>query len=131
MTIKLFLDDERPAPAGFFQYTSGEDLITYMINYPLGFAGTVDVLSIDHDLGDGMSGYVTIKKIVNDYPSIIDNIDEICIHSNNTVGRENIKQYLINAQENNVISSSLKIYPNYLQYNDGCLYDTVTGEKLY
>lgn len=102
-----------------------------MINYPLGFAGTVDVLSIDHDLGDGMSGYDTIKKIVNDYPSILDNIDEICIHSNNTVGRENIKQYLINAQENNVISSSLKIYPNYLQYNDGCLYDTVTGEKLY
>jgi hypothetical protein len=55
--------------------------------------GGIDVLSLDHDLGEGPTGYDVIRWIeeqvfINDFKAP----DEMVVHSANPVGAKNIKQ---------------------------------------
>lgn len=127
MTIKLFLDDERVAPKGFTNITTGEDLIKFLTTN----TEVINVLTFDHDLGSGLTGYDTIKKLVTEYPKVFDNIQNIYFHSNNTVGRDNMWMYLVNAQDNGAINEDTVIHADYLQYNQGFLKSNRTGEKIF
>lgn len=84
MKINIFLDDLRKPYNGFTLAKNYEECIELLNNYK------VDIISLDHDLGEGKSGYDIAKYMVenNIYPK------EIYIHSANPVGVQNIFQLL-------------------------------------
>ncbi|MGF6871686.1 hypothetical protein OKW35_001144 [Paraburkholderia sp. MM5477-R1] len=58
-TMKIFLDDEREAPAGWIQARWPDEVIALLKT------GEVDTVSLDHDLGDDRrgTGYDVIRWI--------------------------------------------------------------------
>lgn len=83
--MKVFLDDIRPCPRGFVWVKSVEECLVLLRQ------GKVDILSLDHDLGEGKpTGYDLVKIMVEEnlYPK------EIYIHTANPVGRENMYKTL-------------------------------------
>lgn len=48
--MKIYLDDERPTPAGWIRAYWPEEVIEYLKT------GGVDEISLDHDLGDDVRG---------------------------------------------------------------------------
>lgn len=84
--IKLWVDDERPAPEGWETTISYVGAIWYLVR------GTVVEISLDHDLGEQKTGYdivCFIEKLVHKgyIPLPI-----IHCHSANPVGRARIEQ---------------------------------------
>lgn len=85
--MKVFLDDQRDTPPGWFR--------TYDVNTTIALlkAENVTDLSLDHDLGDGeLEGIAVLNWIESEvfhnpyyYPP------SITIHSDNPVGRQNMK----------------------------------------
>jgi hypothetical protein len=49
--MKLWLDDQRPAPPGFERAKTTREAIRLIV------AQDVDVIAFDHDLGAGLTGY--------------------------------------------------------------------------
>lgn len=49
--MNLWLDDVRPAPDGFTHVKTVDEAMPYLIS------GEVEKASLDHDLGDGATGY--------------------------------------------------------------------------
>ena len=91
-TGKLFLDDVRPAPDDSWTIVrSYDDFVAYISRY-----GVPDLISFDHDLGAGKSGYDCAKWLMeNGYC-----LKMWRVHSMNPVGRDNIKFLLArNGQE--------------------------------
>lgn len=86
-TLRIWLDDERPAPQGFVHVHTINELHDVLMRTE----GPITVMSFDHDLGDASDGYDIIKWLAAEhldrYPL------EIRVHSGNTVGRENIVAY--------------------------------------
>jgi hypothetical protein len=82
--MKLWVDDERPAPSGWTHAHNYREATGYL------YTGKVDTISLDHDLGEDKSGYDIAKFLVEQriWPRII------YIHTMNPVGRDNIKQLL-------------------------------------
>lgn len=81
--MKLWLDDVRPAPEGWYWAKNVETAKAMLIR------GEVTHLSLDHDLGeDCLSGYDLCKWMAenNLWPS-----EQITIHSMNPVGRDNMR----------------------------------------
>jgi CheY-like chemotaxis protein len=82
--IKLWLDDERPAPKGWLRVYTGEEAINILSK------GNVTEISLDHDLGLGrMTGYdvakwIEAKAIIGQLPKI----ERISVHSANPVGKQ-------------------------------------------
>jgi len=81
--IKLYVDDERPAPNGWVNVKSAEMAIKLLRE------GLVEELSLDHDLGRKKTGYDIIlwmeKELMTgafELPSVIK------IHTANPVGRQ-------------------------------------------
>lgn len=87
--INLYLDDLRPCPDGFIlAKTSLECKMLAMFNF-------VNILSLDHDLGEEETGYDFCKWLVEKgitcediYPKVI------YLHTANGVGRDNMYQLL-------------------------------------
>lgn len=92
---KLFLDDERnPKSSDWVIICSCCEAIQYIINN-----GIPDIMSLDHDLGQDLTGYDFVKKLcimTMDGDCSLNNCREIIIHSHNTIGAENMNNYLIN-----------------------------------
>lgn len=83
--VNLYLDDCRPAPEGFILAKSVDECIKIMSVH------NVDILSLDHDLGEGRpTGYNLVKWMITNavYP------ERIVLHTSNPVGRENMRQLL-------------------------------------
>jgi len=82
--ISLFVDDERTANHNFIRAYDYDDAIQTMEEYD------VQIISLDHDLGLGKTGYDITKWMVeNDYwPKVI------IIHTANPVGSQNMIQLL-------------------------------------
>ena len=114
----IFLDDGRKAPKGFITFRTGEELISFLKTNKK----SISLISFDHDLGNGFSGYDTIKYLVNKYPYVFDNIKKFIVHSNNFIGRQNILDYLLKAQDFKVINDKMIIDSSFYQYNNGKLY---------
>lgn len=82
--MKIFLDDIRLCPRGFTLAINYDECIKLLSN------NHVEVISLDHDLGEQYTGYDVVKFMVENeiYPSII------YLHSSNPVGVKNMYELL-------------------------------------
>ena len=104
--INLYLDDLRDCPEGFVIARTVEAAIYYLENYQ------INILSLDHDLGVDEQG--------NLHPTGYDLVKYICekglraekiyIHTDNSVGRENMYNTLLGAQRRGFIDDDIEIY---------------------
>lgn len=91
--MKLWVDDIRPKPDDTWV------LATCFLEATLWlYAGGVEVISLDHDLGEGMSGYDVARWMVgilpDGPPSMPHWPKDIYVHSRNPVGWQNIVDLL-------------------------------------
>jgi hypothetical protein len=90
--MKIWLDDLRDPPdTGWIvarNYEAFEQILRTI--YLLTFAGgQIDLISFDHDLGEGKDGYDCIKLCASvDYCEMYP--QDIEVHSMNPIGRDNI-----------------------------------------
>ena len=104
MSLKLWLDDIRDAPAGWIRCYWPDEVIEFIKE------GDVTEVSLDHDLGDGPAGYFEfertgmlvlnwLEKEQNENPDFV--IPEIYIHSQNPVAAKRMKEVaqLLKARE--------------------------------
>lgn len=88
--VKVWVDDERMVPPGYdVSCPTAEIAIRFIDKH----WGQIDVLSLDHDLGEESygSGYDIIKWIEEKvYVSSWEPTMEIKIHTDNPVGRKNM-----------------------------------------
>ena len=106
MGIKLYVDDLRDCPEGYELARDMEEAIEMFDRYD------VDVLSLDHDLGEDAEG--------NLLPTGYDFVKYFCenglyagkiyIHTDNGVGRANMYETLMAAQRRGFISEDIEIY---------------------
>lgn len=106
--INLYLDDLRKCPKGYVLARTAEEALNIIRE------GNVSILTLDHDLGevDGkerMNGYDLVKVFCEEGLYV----DEIYLHTDNVVGRENMYQSLLAAQRRGFIDKKIKIrhYP--------------------
>jgi len=86
--MKLFVDDVRKSPD-----SSWEIARTYKEAIDALKSGMVEVLSLDHDLGEDLTGYDIINWLERKvYHEEIEAPKEILVHSANPVGVNNIKR---------------------------------------
>lgn len=104
--INLYVDDLRDCPNGFQIARTVEEAKYYLENFE------VAILSLDHDLGIDeqgkllSTGYDLVKYICEEGLSV----EKIYIHTDNSVGRDNMYQTLLGAQRRGFIDSGIKIY---------------------
>jgi hypothetical protein len=95
MTYKLFLDDERfpPGDASSWCITRDYGSTIAMIEA----FGCPELISFDHDLGEGPSGYDVARWLIEtdlNYPGFLPHNFQFTIHSQNPIGAANIKGLL-------------------------------------
>lgn len=105
-TINLYVDDLRKCPEGFIIARTYNEAVSYLEMY------SIDILSLDHDLGEDIegellpSGYELVKYICeHGYHA-----NRIYIHTDNPVGRDNMYHTLLGAQRRGFIKNDIKIY---------------------
>jgi hypothetical protein len=102
--INIFLDDIRSCPKGFVLARTRFECQRLLET------NKVNILSLDHDLGEGHlgTGYDVAMFIVEQQEAYNRNIwpKEIYLHTDNPVGRENMYQLL-----NRYRPSDVKVYP--------------------
>jgi len=104
--INLYVDDLRDCPDGFVIARTVEQAIYYLENFQ------IEILSLDHDLGMDEqrelmpTGYDLVKYICEKGLRA----ERIYLHTDNSVGRENMYQTLLGAQRRGFIDSGIKIY---------------------
>ncbi|MCP8971029.1 cyclic-phosphate processing receiver domain-containing protein [Ectobacillus ponti] len=104
--INLYVDDLRDCPEGFTIARTVEEAIHYLENY------RVHILSLDHDLGEDEAhnllptGYDLVKYICERGLRA----DQIYLHTDNGVGRENMFETLKGAQRRGFIEDDIEIY---------------------
>lgn len=103
--INLYVDDIRKCPDGFVVARNYDEAIELLNN------NTINILSLDHDLGideQGVekNGYDIVKYICEHGISP----KKIYIHTDNVVGRYNMYHTLIGARSRGFIESGTEIY---------------------
>ncbi len=91
--LNVWLDDERPMPAGYDTHVkTAEDAIAMLET------GNVFRISLDHDLGQEKTGYTVAKWIEEN--ALNGKLKEVLlrVHTQNPVGRQNMVAALQNAQ---------------------------------
>ncbi|WCM41597.1 hypothetical protein MG290_11655 [Flavobacterium sp. CBA20B-1] len=88
---KLYLDDLRPIPEGFIGVRSYTEFVDYITQN-----GLPDFISFDHDLGLEESGFDCAKWLVNYCLDNRKKMPDFIVHSQNPVGKQNIKSLLNN-----------------------------------
>lgn len=89
--LKIWVDDVRPAPAGYIWFKSVNETIRYISNMSDGYA--IELIDLDHDAGD-------FAKDGGDYIRILDYLETIGysgaihIHSMNPVGVQNMRNII-------------------------------------
>jgi hypothetical protein len=90
MSVKVWVDDVRPAPEGYIAFTAVKDTIAFLDQMET-MGEQIEVLDLDHDAGDFVScGGDYIKILTWMEEQGIDDIP-VRIHSMNPVGVENMK----------------------------------------
>ncbi|MBC1498569.1 hypothetical protein HB880_11860 [Listeria welshimeri] len=92
--MNIFIDDLREAPEKYDQaFTTAENFLEW---YALNEHPEIDLISLDHDLGDyNMNGYDLIKFLV-DFNVSFHNIQ---FHTDNTEGFKNMYYYVKDAAD--------------------------------
>lgn len=86
--FKIWLDDERYPPSGWWWRTSWDKLLKLLIDKQR----RPDVISFDHDLGlNEPSGHDILKCLAMTFPEYYP--ARVEVHSANPVGAENIRAY--------------------------------------
>jgi len=104
--INLYVDDLRDCPEGFVIARTVDDAKYYLENFE------VDILSLDHDLGIdeqgnlAPTGYDLVKYICEKGLRA----ERIYLHTDNSVGRENMYHTLLGSQKRGFIDDDIKIY---------------------
>lgn len=86
----IWVDDMRPAPEEFARHCKTYNQTIASLNYFMWCEGGIDVISLDHDLGEEKSGYDIAKYIVEEQIPI----GAFAVHSANPVGAKNIRELL-------------------------------------
>jgi len=85
--VKIFLDDERLTPEGWVRVNTVKELIDLYLMH----REVIDVISLDHDLGenvpDGQTFLEWLEERVYTQPANYTPIPVLLIHSANPVGR--------------------------------------------
>lgn len=103
--IRIYMDDLRPLPTFFFNVLAvdGYECLEELRKHK----GKVQVLSLDHDLGeDTLDGYDVVKAMVEEGLYA----DRIYLHTANPTGRDNMYHYLKNAIKHGVLPDHIKVY---------------------
>lgn len=104
--INLYLDDLRDCPDGFVIARTIDEAKYYFDNFQIG------ILSLDHDLGVDEqgnllpTGYDLVKYICEKGLRA----EKIYIHTDNSVGRQNMYNTLLGAQKRGFIDKDIEIY---------------------
>ncbi|SDO03025.1 hypothetical protein SAMN05518871_109148 [Psychrobacillus sp. OK028] len=104
--INVYVDDLRDCPVGFVVARTFQEAIHLLENQK------VDILSLDHDLGEDKkgnllpTGYDLVKYICENNLRA----NKIYIHTDNPVGRENMYQTLQGAKRRGFLDSDIEIY---------------------
>lgn len=117
--VNLYLDDLRDCPEGFVIARNLEQAKAYFEEFNIG------ILSLDHDLGVDKrgkllpTGYDLVKYICEEGLRV----DKIYLHTDNSVGRDNMYYTLLGAQKRGFIDRDIEIFqyplvPN--KYSDEC-----------
>ncbi|KKW45863.1 MAG: hypothetical protein UY96_C0013G0020 [Parcubacteria group bacterium GW2011_GWB1_56_8] len=81
--LKIWLDDERPAPFGWLHVLTVSDAITML------GTGRVSDLSLDHDLGlSSGTGYDVLVWLEEKVATSAFELPNLFVHSRNPVGRK-------------------------------------------
>ena len=88
---KLYLDDIRTVPTGYFLVTSYDEFVSFLKEH-----GLPIFISFDHDLGEGKTGYDCAKYLVEYCLDHFKTLPDYKVHSQNPVGKENIEKLLEN-----------------------------------
>lgn len=89
--MKVYLDDLRPTPAGWIRVYWPFEAIDLLIE------GGVEVISLDHDLGDDTQGtgydvLTWLEQHVQDEPTFV--LPEVLIHTANSSARKRMQSAL-------------------------------------
>lgn len=104
--INVYVDDLRDCPVGFVVARTFQEAIHLLENQE------VDILSLDHDLGENTegnllpSGYDLVKYMCENGLRA----NKIYIHTDNPVGRTNMYETLQGAKRRGFIDSDIEIY---------------------
>lgn len=99
----LYLDDLRPCPwdnsiEKYYCVRSYSEFVEWIDEN-----GMPDEFDLDHDLGDGGTGYDCIKYVIEkDTLDPVDRLPKLKVHSANPVGKENIE----------------RLWKNYIRFRD-------------
>ena len=91
--MKLWIDDVRPAPKGYFWCKSVNEAKRIIADPHIQYCHKIELIDIDHDAGD-------YAQYGGDYIKLLDWLEEtgrdysIHIHSMNPVGRENMRRII-------------------------------------
>lgn len=88
---KLYLDDIRAVPTGYFLVTSYDEFVSFLKEH-----GLPIFISFDHDLGEEKTGYDCAKFLVEYCLDHVETLPDYKVHSQNPVGKENIEKLLEN-----------------------------------
>lgn len=91
MSYNLYLDDLRPTPEHFKRVYSYEEFEAFILEN-----GLPKLISFDHDLGEGKTGYDCAMFLVEFCLDHNLKLPDYFIHSQNPVGKENIEKLLEN-----------------------------------
>jgi hypothetical protein len=80
--MKLYLDDLRPCPKGWRVARTAARAVTLLMT------GKVQVISLDHDLGDGPCGCFVMRFLRDVYEGVM---PEISFHTANPIGRKEMQ----------------------------------------
>lgn len=91
--MKIWIDDVRPAPKGYWWCKSVNDAKRVILDPVIQHSFGIDIIDIDHDAGE-------YAKYGGDYIKLLDWLEEtgrnypIRIHSMNPVGVENMRRVI-------------------------------------
>lgn len=103
--IHLYVDDVRDCPVGFTLARTYEEALHYLTTQP------IDILSLDHDLGEDTyghiapTGYDLVKRMCEQGIAV----RHIYLHTANPVGRDNMYETLKAAQRREFIPMTTTI----------------------
>ena len=99
--IKVWLDDERPAPLGWYHFYTAESMIAFFEAYKGEY--NITYITLDNDLGENaLEGYDAVKKLVD----LGVNAKWRNIHSENVVAADNMHNYLSSAMHYHKINEA-------------------------
>ena len=89
--LRIWVDDIRPAPAGYIWLKSVNETIQYLSNVSDGYA--IELIDLDHDAGDFAKDGGDYVRIL-DYLELVGYDGDLRIHSMNPVGVQNMRNII-------------------------------------